>query len=95
MLRLEMCTCVLGVPLTPCSDAGGLAHVQTCIARTSSPTTVDIRAHTLPPGVGLDQQAFFDLLQRAGEEAGLLDLDDEALDEVRCASTRGWYGWVD
>ena len=28
-----------------------------------------------------DQQAFFDLLQRAGEEAGLLDLEDETLDE--------------
>ena len=32
-------------------------------------------------GGGVDQQAFFDLLQRAGEEAGLLDLEDEALDE--------------
>ena len=28
-----------------------------------------------------NQQAFFDLLQRAGEEAGLLDLEDETLDE--------------
>lgn len=33
---------------------------------------------------GHDFQAFFDLLQRAGEEKGLMDLDDEALDDF-CA----------
>ena len=30
---------------------------------------------------GHDFQAFFDLLQRAGEEKGLMDVEDEALDD--------------
>ena len=30
---------------------------------------------------GLDFQAFLDLLQRVGEEQGMLDLDDEVLDD--------------
>ena len=30
----------------------------------------------------MDQQALLDLLQRAGEDAGLMHLDDEAFDEL-------------
>ncbi len=31
---------------------------------------------------GLDSQALLDLLQRAGEDAGLLQLDDEEFDDL-------------
>ena len=30
----------------------------------------------------MDQQALLDLLQRAGEDSGLMDLDDEAFDDL-------------
>eukprot|EP00761_Pharyngomonas_kirbyi_P002261 gb/GECH01002265.1/.p1 GENE.gb/GECH01002265.1/~~gb/GECH01002265.1/.p1 ORF type:complete len:217 (+),score=56.87 gb/GECH01002265.1/:1-651(+) len=67
------------------AESGETVILESYPGRSFLPQDSAASMHTalaIQESFGIDVQAFFDLLQRVGEERGLLRLDDENLDEV-------------